>query len=290
MGAVLPVESVADTALLTAFCRAVETERPDAHFHDPYARMLAGDRGEQLFQRFTGGDLTAAGCAARTCMIDTLIAETIRMEAIDTVLNLGAGLDTRPYRLPIAPSVSWIEVDNSAVLAYKERTLRGISSFCALESVTLDITEVDARRSLLARIGGAATRVLVVTEGLLVYMVPDEVASLACDLHNWPAFQWWLTDMISSNALRLMQSKYCESPNTGCVSMQFAPESGSEFFRSCGWETDEFRSCLEEGERLNRLFLSKSLLSSGIANDQRQMLLKLYAVARLRRAGPNGGA
>jgi hypothetical protein len=153
MPAALPVDSVADTALLTAFCRAVESERPDAVFRDPYARLLAGPRGEQLLQRLSGGALTAAGCTVRTSLLDSLIVATLRAADFDTVVNLGAGLDTRPYRLPIAPSILWIEVDQPSVLAYKAERLEPYSPVCALESVPLDVADVGARRIFLARVG-----------------------------------------------------------------------------------------------------------------------------------------
>jgi O-methyltransferase involved in polyketide biosynthesis len=39
-----PVRNISDTALWVAHYRAVESERADAHFHDPYARALAGER------------------------------------------------------------------------------------------------------------------------------------------------------------------------------------------------------------------------------------------------------
>jgi methyltransferase (TIGR00027 family) len=288
MPATLPVESVADTALLTAFCRALESERPDAVFRDPYARRLAGPRGEQLLRRFSGGTLTAAGCAVRTSILDSLIVKTLREDAVDTVVNLGAGLDTRPYRLALSPSIAWMEVDHPAVLAYKAKILEPYFPACALESVPLDIADVGARQSFLARVGASASRVLVVTEGLLVYMTPDAVAALASDLHKWPPFQWWLTDLVSSRALTLMQSRYCESPNSGNVSLRFAPAAGPEFFQPYGWETAEFHSCLQEGQRLNRLFLADALLAADFSDEQRQVLLELFTVAKLKTSGPNG--
>lgn len=39
-----PITNVADTAFWVAVARAHESERPDALFHDPYARLLAGER------------------------------------------------------------------------------------------------------------------------------------------------------------------------------------------------------------------------------------------------------
>src|SRR5205085_2181101 len=157
--------SVSDTAFLTAFCRALETERPDARFRDPYARILAGDRGEQVMQSVPGAELTVAGCTVRTCLMDAFIMRAIRETTIDTVVNLGAGLDTRPYRLPLAPSLCWIEVDNPAVLAYKASKLDGDQPNCALESVPMDVADTNGRRALLQRVGSRAHNVLVVTEG-----------------------------------------------------------------------------------------------------------------------------
>lgn len=287
MGATLPVDSVADTALLTAFCRAVESERPDAHFSDPYARKLAGAKGAELLRRFSGGELTAAGCAVRTCVLDSLIMETIRTNPVDTVLNLGAGLDTRAYRLPIPSSITWVEVDDPTVLAYKSEILCNHPPVCSLETASLDLTDVGARRDFLACKGTRAGHALVVTEGVLVYMKPDDVGSLARDLSQSPSFQWWVTDMVSPSALRLMQSRHCESPNTGKVGLCFAPEEGPGFFRCYGWKTDEIRSCLKEGQRLNRPFLSDILLTAELTDEQRQILVELYSVVRLRKSALN---
>ena len=42
------ITHVSDTARWVAIYRAMESERPDALFRDPYARRLAGPRGEQI--------------------------------------------------------------------------------------------------------------------------------------------------------------------------------------------------------------------------------------------------
>ena len=39
------IAHVSDTALMTAACRAMETERPDGLIRDPFAAQLAGARG-----------------------------------------------------------------------------------------------------------------------------------------------------------------------------------------------------------------------------------------------------
>ena len=42
------VRDISDTALWVAYYRAQETDRPDALFRDPFARALAGERGEKI--------------------------------------------------------------------------------------------------------------------------------------------------------------------------------------------------------------------------------------------------
>jgi methyltransferase (TIGR00027 family) len=207
MIATVPVESVADTALLTAHFRALETDRPDAHFCDPFARILAGERGAELVKGLPGPSLTAASCIVRTCVLDELVIQGIAEDGIDTVVNLGAGLDTRPYRLSLPASLTWIEVDAAEVLAYKKSKLRVYTPTCTLEAEHLDITDADERRGFLDRLCERANRALLLTEGLLTYLTREQVACLASDLRARPQFRWWLTDIVSSSALQRMASR-----------------------------------------------------------------------------------
>jgi methyltransferase (TIGR00027 family) len=282
MGLTLPVEAASDTAFLTAYWRALETARPDGHFRDPYARLLAGARGEQIQRRLPAAEASAAACIVRTCLVDYLLLEALRESTIDTVVNLGAGLDTRPYRLPLASSLCWIEVDNPAVLAYKAVQLGGCRPACALQSVSLDVTDVVARRRLLQRIGAAAQQVLVISEGLLVYFTAEQVASLAHDLHAQSPIRGWLCDLVSPTGFRLMEKSLAGSPTVGDVRLHFAPAEGPDFFRHYGWETTSYHSCVEEGQRLQRWFLPEAL-SARLSPQQWYELFRLFGVARLQR-------
>ena len=76
-----------------------------------------------------------------------------------TVLCLGAGLDTRPYRLALPSALVWIEVDFPATIAYKEEHLQGEVPHCRLERSGVDLADSGARRELLARIAERAGRV-----------------------------------------------------------------------------------------------------------------------------------
>jgi methyltransferase (TIGR00027 family) len=282
MSPVLPVDSVSDTALLLACLRALESERPDAHFHDPLARRLAGPRGTEFADRLPGGSASSAGCVVRTCLIDELLLQILSDQRIDVVLNLGAGLDTRPYRLDLKPSLRWIEVDLADVLSYKNAILTDCRPHCRLESAELDITDLAARRRLLAELSAGGDSILVVTEGLLIYLSEDEVASLAADLHAQEGIGWWLTDLASAEALPLVERMLKGSANSGQVRLRFAPSEGMEFFRARGWAPREFHSCVDAGRRLQRWILPESDFVS-LAPAHRAMVRQLTGVVNLER-------
>jgi len=257
----LPVESISDTAFLTATYRALESVRPDSLFQDTHAQILAGEWGEMLVETMPGGKAGAAGCAVRTRVMDELILRTVQEDGVDAVLNLGAGLDVRPYRLPLPTYLCWFECDLPVVIDYKAEKLAGVQPRCVLESVSLDVTNTPARRTFLQGVAKAAKRVLAVTEGLLIYMTTEQVAALATDLYAQSQFRWWLTDLASPSALRYFHKSVGGSLVSNQPTLQFAPEEGTEFFRQYGWKSVEFRSLLEEGHRLHREVLPQSLLA-----------------------------
>lgn len=125
------LESVSDTALLVAHHRAMESARPDALFHDPYAERLAGDRGEEIARRLRWGKRIAWSTITRTVLIDEIVSRLVR-EGVDTVLNLAAGLDARPYRLPLPPSLHWVEMDLPALIAAKTELMKDETPRCPL--------------------------------------------------------------------------------------------------------------------------------------------------------------
>lgn len=245
------IENISDTALWVAYYRAMETDRPDAHFRDPYARELAGPRGEEMVRKIPAAKRNAWAMIVRTCAFDAVIQRLIK-EGVDTVLNLAAGLDTRPYRLAMPQSISWIEVDFPPILNYKEEKLRDAKPVCKLERVKMDLSDVEKRRELFSRVGAESKQTLVLTEGLLVYLTRDQVTALANDLHVQPSFCWWLLDFIAPKLLEFLRRSWDKTLTAGNSRMQFAPEEGLEFYRALGWKVAEFRNTWEEAKQLKR--------------------------------------
>lgn len=246
------ITHVSDTARWVACYRALETERPDALFKDPYARKLAGDQGFAILDAMPQGRQMSWPIVTRTAVMDGIILERIRDHDIDTVLDLAAGLDARPWRLALPPTLLWIDVDHADMLEYKASILAAEPLKCRYEAVATDLADGFARRELFRAVGASSKRVLVITEGLLIYLNEAQVTNLALDLHAIPAMQLWLTDLASPALLKMMEKNWAPAVRAGNAPFQFGPADAPAFFGILAWRELEYRSTFFEGRRLGR--------------------------------------
>jgi len=255
-----PIRHISDTALWVAVYRARESERADAYFRDPYASKLAGDRGTEIAAAMPFAQRHSWSYVARTWLVDQVVEQEVRQGA-DMVINLAAGLDARPYRMQLPASLRWIEVDLPDLLDYKQQVLATERPVCVLERVPLDLRNTAARRALFVRLGGEAKRVLVVSEGLLVYLETESAGELARDLAAAASFRRWAIDLTSPALLKMLQ-KTIGSPLADSGSpLRFAPPEGPQFFEAYGWKPVEAHSLLHTAAKLKRLSFGMRLLS-----------------------------
>ncbi len=246
------IENISDTARWVALYRAMESERPDAHFRDPHARRLAGARGDAIARTLPGFQAGLWPMVVRTCVFDELVERAVSRDGADTIVNLASGLDARPWRMRLPSGLRWIDVDLPEILAYKRDCLAGERPACAVESVAADLRNAAARRALFERIGRDSKKTFVLSEGLLVYLTPGEVGALATDLHAPESFRWWAIDIVAPQLLRRLNKQWAPTLAAGRAVLQFAPENGTRFFEPFGWKEAEYRSTFEEGHRLRR--------------------------------------
>jgi methyltransferase (TIGR00027 family) len=249
------LRNVSDTAHWVAIYRAMESERQDALFRDPFARQLGGQRGEDILRVMPRGAATAWPMIVRTQIFDEILLSHLDPtsdEPVDTVLNLAAGLDARPYRLPLPPTLRWVEADLPDILEYKESILGSQKPCCNLERFRVDLSQEGPRREFFQRLGESSRRVFVITEGLIVYLAPDAVSGLARDLASQPTFHWWLTDVASPDLLKRMNKVWGKVLEAAQAPFRFGPLEGVEFFKSYGWQARDIHPIWDEARRLRR--------------------------------------
>ena len=238
------IQHVSDTALLAAGWRAMESGRSDALFHDPLAAELAGERGLRIARSLPDG---AWVVAIRTVVIDAFLRSAISSGS-ETIINLGAGLDTRPYRMDLPSSLQWFEVDHPSVIEWKTTLLRDETPGCLVGRFGIDLAERGPRRILLDKIGATSVRAVALTEGVISYLSVDEVGALADDLHSLPSCKRWVTEYLSERLLKA----YSRHQPLRTVPVRFDPADWERFFIEHGSRVAEIRYLGEESRRLRR--------------------------------------
>ena len=249
---IMAIDNVSDTARWVAVYRAMESARPDAIFRDPYADRLAGEQGRAIVDGMKRGRSMAWAMIVRTAVMDELIMERVTQHGVDTVLNLSAGLDARAWRLPLPASLRWIDVDLPAMTEYKVSRMGDAVPVCRYEAIAADLTNAAVREALFSQIGGAAGKMLVISEGLLIYLTRLEVESLGRALHGMRSARWWISDIASPMRLEWMRKSWGKSVEAGNAPFKFAPEDSAAFFGALGWRGIRFLSQLEAARRLKR--------------------------------------
>ncbi|WP_394837958.1 SAM-dependent methyltransferase [Pendulispora rubella] len=245
--------SVLDTAHWVAAYRAIESSRSDAIFRDPFAARLAGEGAVPK-------TVPTWPMVTRTKVIDDLVYTAVR-EGADRVLNLAAGLDSRPYRLQLPALLEWVEGDFPSMVERKERILSTDKPVCRLRREKVDLTDSAARGAFLDRALDGAKNALVITEGFLIYLEDAAVTAIAKDLAKRHEVGSWIIDLASPAMLRMLQ-RMTDPYLAAGDRMKFGPANGLSFFESLGWKPREILTMSSEAKRYKRIPFMLGLLQS----------------------------
>jgi len=220
------MDCVDEEALWLAACLADESTRPDRVIADPFAAHLAGTRGARLFaaRSIDGGALMTALSVA---VVDDMVQRAVLDQHLHAVVQLGAGLDTRPFRLALPNDLRWVELDSNTLCLYKGMRLAHLTPQCRVERMGFDMTDPAQPAAVLRRALRGVARGLLLTENALDRFDSSELSEIAPQLRR--GLKWWILST-SSNA-------------TG------GPELIDSICRSC-WRVVECRPVDREARRL----------------------------------------
>ena len=159
----------AGTAGWIAAARARESARSDRLFDDPWADALAGESGRAQLRASEQVSGENRFLPVRTRFFDDVIVEASGWA--EQLVLLGAGLDTRAYRLPLPGTMSVFELDLPDLLGVKDSALRsmGARAVCTRHVVGADL-RADWSGALLAAGFDPGRPTVWVAEGLLFYL------------------------------------------------------------------------------------------------------------------------
>ncbi|MYX98313.1 SAM-dependent methyltransferase [Streptomyces sp. SID486] len=174
------------TAVGVAKVRALETGRENALFRDPLAQAFAAAGGLWPAPSPPPGDEAARrrrlgvafSIVIRTKFLDDLLRRA-SASGIWQVVVLGAGMDSRAFRMDWPEGTRLFEVDTAAPLDFKASVLRqeGAAARCERIPVAVDLRE-DWPGALAAAGHDPMAPTVWIAEGLLIYLPEDAVELL----------------------------------------------------------------------------------------------------------------
>ncbi|WP_167161817.1 MULTISPECIES: class I SAM-dependent methyltransferase [Streptomyces] len=174
------------TAVGVARVRALESERENALFRDPLARAFATAGGLWPASSPLPADeaarrrrlAVAFSIVIRTKFLDDLLQQAAA-SGVRQVVLLGAGMDSRAFRMDWPDGTRLFEVDTAAPLAFKTSVLRQERAVARCERITVAVDLREDWPGALAAAGHDPTAPTVwIAEGLLIYLPEDAVELL----------------------------------------------------------------------------------------------------------------
>ncbi|MFI6361754.1 SAM-dependent methyltransferase [Nocardia sp. NPDC050630] len=128
----VPMAGVALTAIGVAVIRAKESVRTDRLYDDPFAQLFV-DAARDAYRAVEGGierwarleevaDMFFEGRTVGVRLVDDRVAEAVE-QGIRQIVLIGAGLDTRAFRLALPADIRVFEIDLPELFAFKEPIL-----------------------------------------------------------------------------------------------------------------------------------------------------------------------
>lgn len=179
------------TARWTASVRARESERADRLFTDPWAAALAGPEGAAWIEPRSAESVIPM--VIRTRYFDDFLERITHQQGIRQVVLMAAGLDTRAFRLNWPEQTRLFELDQPAVLEYKEQILRsaGGQPSCERQAIGVDLT-LPWQEALIKSGFDPAQPSVWLLEGFLFYLPGEAIMPLLQAVTNLAASGSWL--------------------------------------------------------------------------------------------------
>ena len=169
----IDINEIGATAFVIAAIRAVESEKPNPLFNDPYAEWFSNDRARAVAQQLDEVFPPSTSMVRfRTRYFNRFVEQGIAAGARQVVL-LGGGFDMRAH-IHANAGVDFFEVDQKAVLEFK-RVILGRNGIEQTPSLFANYLEADVAGGLADLGFDPSAPTLMVWEGNTMYLPPESI-------------------------------------------------------------------------------------------------------------------
>lgn len=163
------LSGISETLLIPLWARAEESRREGGIIRDPNSVEIV-EAVNYDFSRFEGSWMSQLGVAVRVEILDREVGNFLAQHPEALIVNLGAGLDTRFSRMDNG-RLTWMDLDLPEVIEWRQRFFNQSERYRMIPKSVLDFSWIE-------EIAGKGKPVLLIAEGLLMYLQSKEVRTL----------------------------------------------------------------------------------------------------------------
>lgn len=185
---------VSNTAFYCCGIRMEDARSKRPVCHDHYAERFMDGRGMAIFQPFRAETMPNISNITRCRIIDDYVAGEINNADQVKVITIGAGFDSRPYRLA---GGNWVELDEAQVIHYKNEKLPVDECPNPLIRIPIDFANESLGEKLQAL--DSQPHTVVVIEGVFMYLEPAAIERTLAELQRVLPSHLLICDLMSKN-------------------------------------------------------------------------------------------
>lgn len=186
------IKPVSKMAFYCCGVRMQDAESGNPVCGDTYAKVFMNEDGMRILAAFGDETWPNASNVARHRIIDDLLRQELGMNPELQIILIGAGFDSRPYRLT---GGKWIELDEPQIISYKNEQLALTDCKNELQRIPIDFATESLEQKLAPF--SSTDPVLVVIEGVFIYLEEDAIRHLLMALRRLFARHKLICDLVN---------------------------------------------------------------------------------------------
>ena len=251
------MKPISKTAFYCCGIRMRDAELAKPVCGDVYAKVFMNEDGLRILEAFKDETRPNTSNVARHRIIDDLLRQELLATPNLSVVIIGAGFDSRAYRLK---GGTWVEVDEPQVMTYKNERLPAAQSENELHRITIDF----ATDSLENKLSGFAGRrpVVVVIEGVFMYLDEETIKPLLQTLHRLFPGHKLICDLMNRKFFERYGRTIHEKLTGMGASFKFTAENPEELFLKSGYKRGRRVSIVEKSMEFESKPIARILLKT----------------------------
>ncbi len=227
----------------------LDAEHPRSLCHDIYAKRFMDERGMQIFEPFKSETMPNISNSVRCYSIDEAIRHQLKTHPNSLIVTVGAGFDSRPYRIQ---GGQWVEIDEAHLMKLKDEKLpisecaNTLTRICIEFATETLLDKLDAYRQ--------HQNVIIVIEGVFMYLEESAIHATISQLQTLFPQHILLCDLMSKKFFDQFAQRIHNKLVQAGGRFTARPENPVEIFLQHGYQTQYHWPNFKRAEELGVLW------------------------------------